>query len=79
MFVVLFFVYVFCKETLATSVPVGAGFHNLPLLNAFQRPLCGNCHADIVFPVGIEALSVSWSFRPPGPTGMKDPFFGCIS
>ena len=66
-------------EMIATAVPVGAAFHDLPLLNAFQRPLSGNCHADIVFPVRIEALSGSRSFRSHGPTGVKDPFFGCNS
>lgn len=66
-------------ETLATAVPVGPAFRNLPLLNAFQRPLSGNCHTDIALPVGIEALSGRRALRSHGPAGVKDPFFGCIS
>lgn len=66
-------------ETVATPVPVGTAFFNLPPLNAFQWPLRGNCHTDIALPVGIEALSGSRAFRSHGPAGVKDPFFGCIS
>lgn len=66
-------------ETLATRVPVGAALHHLPLLDAFERPLRANCHAHVVFPVGIEALGGSRAFGSHGPAGVKDPFFGCIS
>lgn len=64
--------------TLATAVPVGAGFLDPPRLNAFEGPSGAYCHVDIAVPVGVEALSGSRAFRSHSSTGMENPFFGCI-
>lgn len=68
----------YVRYNLATAVPVSATFLNSPLLNAFEGPLGAYCHVDVAVPVGVEALSGSWAFRSHCPTGMKNPFLGCI-